>query len=517
MKRFQRIGLILTSLYFLIAWYGRAEAADVKISALPAGTTLAGTEVAPFVQSAATVKITPAQIATYVLSVAPALPAGANPTGTVGLTAVNGSATSFLRSDGAPALSQAISPTWSGTHIFSNAVTGASFIPTSASIPTNGMYLSATNQLNFATNSTGRGFFTSGGEFDITVGEKLSNATIPYLTFNVSGQSANARAWGAQATGAVFSMNAQDDAGGTIRNILAATRSGAALTDVSFGNATNNNTFTFLGTGLSTFTGNLLQANAAPLITLDASGAGADLKNWTVGVSGTTFNIGTTTDAGSAGTSVLTATRGTTTSVSNVTIGNATSNPTYTFAGSGGVAASSFTANVIVSNNNMSLLNAAPQFVWQESDQGTDLKRWQQVLNGAVWTFDTQTDAAGAGTNIMVVTRGTTTTVKSIAFGAPLLNTGVTFTTTGCSVSATAGGGSAGTFTLGANSCSVVITMNGATGSTAANGWTCQAHDRTAPTILIGGESSSTVTTATIPIPVTAGTTDVISFSCTGY
>ncbi|MGH9780199.1 MAG: tail fiber domain-containing protein [Candidatus Acidiferrales bacterium] len=59
---------------------------------------------------------------------------GANPTGVVGLTAVNGSATTFLRSDGAPPLSQSIAPTWTGDHIFTpasgtaiviNAATGA--------------------------------------------------------------------------------------------------------------------------------------------------------------------------------------------------------------------------------------------------------------------------------------------------------------------------------------------------------------------------------------------------------
>lgn len=44
----------------------------------------------------------------------------ANPAATIGLTAVNGSATTAMRSDAAPALSQAINPTWSGTHIFSN-------------------------------------------------------------------------------------------------------------------------------------------------------------------------------------------------------------------------------------------------------------------------------------------------------------------------------------------------------------------------------------------------------------
>ena len=94
---------------------------------------------------------------------------------------------------------------------------------------------------------------------------------------------------------------------------------------------------------------------------------------------------------------------------------------------------------------------------------------------------------------------------------------GTKFTTSGCAVSSTTGGATAGIFTLGANSCTVVITMNGASGLTATNGWTCQAHDRTAPTILIGGESSSNSTTASITIPAGAGATDVISFSCTAY
>lgn len=44
---------------------------------------------------------------------------GANPTATIGLTAVNGVVTTFLRSDGAPALSQAIIPTWTQLHTFS--------------------------------------------------------------------------------------------------------------------------------------------------------------------------------------------------------------------------------------------------------------------------------------------------------------------------------------------------------------------------------------------------------------
>lgn len=52
---------------------------------------------------------------------APATISGANPTASVGLTAVNGAATTFLRSDGAPALDQSIVPTWTGLHTFTNA------------------------------------------------------------------------------------------------------------------------------------------------------------------------------------------------------------------------------------------------------------------------------------------------------------------------------------------------------------------------------------------------------------
>ena len=88
---------------------------------------------------------------------------GANPTASVGLTAVNGVATTFMRSDGAPALDVGISPTWSGTHTFSNSVTGASFIPTSSSVPTNGLYLSAANAPAIASNGSPRLVFESGG------------------------------------------------------------------------------------------------------------------------------------------------------------------------------------------------------------------------------------------------------------------------------------------------------------------------------------------------------------------
>lgn len=53
----------------------------------------------------------------------PDYPVGADPTATVGTTAINGTASTFLRSDAAQALNVTISPTWSGTHTFSNSLT----------------------------------------------------------------------------------------------------------------------------------------------------------------------------------------------------------------------------------------------------------------------------------------------------------------------------------------------------------------------------------------------------------
>jgi hypothetical protein len=52
---------------------------------------------------------------------------GANPSASVGLTAVNGAASTYMRSDGAPALSQSIAPVWTGAHTFT--ATGSGTVP----------------------------------------------------------------------------------------------------------------------------------------------------------------------------------------------------------------------------------------------------------------------------------------------------------------------------------------------------------------------------------------------------
>lgn len=96
-------------------------------------------------------------------------------------------------------------------------------------------------------------------------------------------------------------------------------------------------------------------------------------------------------------------------------------------------------------------------------------------------------------------------------------STGTKFTTSG-STSSTTGGATAGKMTLSANSVSITITMNGATGLTATNGWSCHANDQTTAAGNTGLYfSSSNATTAVMVVPATAGTTDVIDFACTAF
>ncbi len=112
------------------------------------------------------------------------------------------------------------------------------------------------------------------------------------------------------------------------------------------------------------------------------------------------------------------------------------------------------------------------------------------------------------------------TTVGSLTAGTSVtaaanLSAGTKFTISGCTAGTTIGGASAGSFVSGTTgTCTVVITINGATGLAAANGWVCYANDQTTPADLIHQTASNT-TTATLS--GTTLTNDVISFGCMGY
>lgn len=95
-----------------------------------------------------------------------------------------------------------------------------------------------------------------------------------------------------------------------------------------------------------------------------------------------------------------------------------------------------------------------------------------------------------------------------------IISNGTKFTTSGCSVSATAGGATAGTFTSGTTgACTVVVTMNGATGLTAPTGWSCWSADNTTGNLY--RQTASSTTTATFSGTTVSG--DVVDFGCMGY
>ena len=136
---------------------------------------------------------------------------GANPTGTIGLTAVNGSSPNFTRSDGTAPLSQAIVPTWTGLHTFSAGL--------SCTICTSTTYF-------------------------------LSSATNPEHYWQQTGAGTNLGWWAVGVASGVWSLSTVTDAQAAGQNAMTVTRGTTTnITNISFGNATNNPTYTFLGTG----------------------------------------------------------------------------------------------------------------------------------------------------------------------------------------------------------------------------------------------------------------------------
>lgn len=150
----------------------------------------------------------------------------ANPTGTIGLSAVNGSATTFMRSDGAPALSQSIAPTWTAEHVFSNTSGGSSYsLELAAATP--GFLL---NQTGGAVNNKYWNFFASGEQLNFRILNDAANADTAWLTVDRTGTTVDRVAFPTDATSIPFMVGPAPSASGPyIASINTATASNAAL------------------------------------------------------------------------------------------------------------------------------------------------------------------------------------------------------------------------------------------------------------------------------------------------
>jgi hypothetical protein len=79
----------------------------------------------------------------------------------------------------------------------------------------------------------------------------------PSYGWNETDQAADGRQWDASVDAGVWALRVLNDAGGTIRNAIAVTRSSAAISSIDFGNASNNPTGQWLGTGSFQYNGGL--------------------------------------------------------------------------------------------------------------------------------------------------------------------------------------------------------------------------------------------------------------------
>jgi hypothetical protein len=149
-------------------------------------------------------------------------PAGtpANPTASVGLSAVNGAASTYMRSDAAPALSQSIAPTWTGKHIFSAVGSGSA----------------DTVQLS---------------------------STLPVLRWTDTDAGSDLGQWQEFVSGSAYTLRTTNDTNSATNDALSFTRSTSGPTAMSFGNATSNPTYSFLGTGTVTLGGRALAADGS--------------------------------------------------------------------------------------------------------------------------------------------------------------------------------------------------------------------------------------------------------------
>jgi hypothetical protein len=126
-----------------------------------------------------------------------------------------------------------------------------------------GMYRVAANVLGLAASS----------------GVQLENA-LPAFWLVETDQAADGTTWRFASSGGTLGMHAFNDAKSTARQALGFTRSGNAVTNVNFGNVTDNPAYSFLGTGTTAFggvlnvTGNININNDTGLLRL---GASADL------------------------------------------------------------------------------------------------------------------------------------------------------------------------------------------------------------------------------------------------
>lgn len=223
----------------------------------------------------------------------------ANPTGTIGLTAVNGAATTAIRSDGAPALSQAIAPTWSAGHVFGLARTNA------------------TAPLLLSSTTTALRFFETDAAANNTRWEWAVNAEqLRLALLDDTGALTGTAMLVDRTAGTVDSIALTSTALTWNTNTLFTTAndgSGSGL-DADLLDGLNSTAFGLLGgtnawTQNNSFSANVLISSAGPTFRLNETDAAVDNRLWDVFVNTEQLSWRVVDDAISSGVSYLTVNR----------------------------------------------------------------------------------------------------------------------------------------------------------------------------------------------------------------
>lgn len=398
----------------------------------------------------------------------------ANPTASLGLTAINGVATTYMRSDAAPALSQSIIPTWTGQHTFTSSTgSGATLISSNQpyygwnetdaaadnrrwrlgpdgetwrlqivddaiSSGVTAIAVDRTNQtvdsiaftataltwggsslVNLASSPTwtGRHIWTqatsgsSGPEF---------NSQIPGTWHVESDATANNTTWRWAANAEIMRLSLLPDDRSVSADVFTVSRSAQTATAIGFtstalswnGSSMVNVASSPTWTGTHTFTGTSVGlSNTNPILLINNTSAGVDSKRWDTSVNSSgTWQLFTRTDGGAIGSTALAVSR------SGTTVSAFDINPPIR-ANAVGTSASP----------TMQLGSTRPVFALFESDAAANNGLWVNDLNSEQFRMMVSNDAGSSSTTWLAVDR-TANTVDSIAL------TGTTVTVNGQNV-----------------------------------------------------------------------------------
>ena len=195
----------------------------------------------------------------------------ASPTASVGLTAVTGVATTAMRSDAAPAISQTIAPTWSGLHIFTGGITttgastlsfGADATAQTINLGTGAAAKAITIGSTNGAGGTGSVSITSDGTTSINTGNGSGNINIGRSanTTTITGTTVNINSGTSAGT---ITLGGSGGTGGTPQVLnIGNNTSGTKTINIGNGNGTNGSTSILIGS-----------ANGTGNTTIDAGGS----------------------------------------------------------------------------------------------------------------------------------------------------------------------------------------------------------------------------------------------------